>query len=75
MKTKETGYSQRKETTSLLLANLIFKSGNRNFIQTEIKRNQISVQKVGKKRKINNVVNTELCILLSIIRYKVILVS
>lgn len=75
MKTEETGYSQRKETASLLLADLILKSGYRNFIQAEIKKNQISVQKFGKKIKHNNVVNTELCILLHIIRYKIILVN
>lgn len=75
MKTKETGYSQRKETASLLLADLILKSGYRNFIQTKKKRTQISVQKFGKQIKNNNVVNTELCILLHIIRYKIILVN
>lgn len=75
MKTEETGYSQRKETACLLLADLILKSGYRNSIQTEIKRNQRSVQKFGKKIKNNNVVNRELCILLHIIRYKVNLVN
>lgn len=51
MKTKETGYSQRKETASLLLADLILKSGYRNFIQTKKRENPDKCSEIWKANK------------------------